>query len=180
MSEKAKNKTAEVINPGLGDIEKVRDILFGKYVADFKQRFDLLEERLEADVEQLKQRLSDKIESMDDQVNKSLERLDQQILREQNSRDSELASMQKVFDDAQASLQHSINLLEDQASQDLAVVKASLEESNQELSDASQAAQTQLANQLEQQKDYLEQDKVGRQSLALLLDEVAIKLRGKD
>jgi len=180
MSEKTKKKTAEIINPGLGDIEKVRDILFGKYVADFKQRFDELEERLEADVEQLKQRLSDKIESMDDQVNKSLERLDKQILSEQNSRDSELNSMQKVFDDAQTALQHSISLLEDQANQDLAAARASLEESHQELVDASQAAQAQLAKQLQQQKEYLEQDKVGRQSLALLLDEVAIKLRGNE
>jgi len=36
-----------------------------------------------------------------------------------------------------------------------------------------------LTKQLEQQKAYLEEDKVGRQSLALMLDEVAIKLRGK-
>ena len=76
MSEKNKRPTAEIINPGLGDIEKVRDILFGKYVSDFQQRFAELEERLEEDVEQLKQRLSDKIDSMDDAVNKSLEALD--------------------------------------------------------------------------------------------------------
>ena len=39
MSENKKRPTAEIITPGLGDIEKVRDILFGKYVASFEQRF---------------------------------------------------------------------------------------------------------------------------------------------
>jgi len=180
MPEKNKKPTAEVINPGLGDIEKVRDILFGKYVADFKQRFAELEERLEEDVEQLKQRLSDKIESMDDAVNQSLERLDQQILREQNNRDNELNLLQKSFNDAEAALKHSINMLEDQGNQDLQAARAALEANHQELIDASQAAQAQLAKQLEQQKTYLEEDKVGRQSLALMLDEVAIKLRGSD
>jgi len=180
MSDKKSKQTAEIINPGLGDIEKVRDILFGKYVADFQQRFAELEERLEDDVEELKQRLSDKIDSMDDEVNRSLERLDQQILHEQNNRDNELNSLQKSFNDAETSLKHSINLLEDQANQDLNSVRLSLEESHQELIDASQAAQRQLGDQLEKQKAYLENDKVGRQSLALLLDEVAIKLRGND
>jgi len=117
MAQKNKRPSAEVINPGLGDIEKVRDILFGKYVADFKQRFAELEERLEDDVEQLKQRLSDKIESMDDAVNQSLEKLDQQILREQNNRDNELNSLQKAFNEAEAALKHSINALEDQVRQ---------------------------------------------------------------
>ena len=180
MSEKKKRPSAEIINPGLGDIEKVRDILFGKYVADFQQRFAELEERLEDDVEQLKQRLSDKIESMDDAVNQSLIRLDQQILSEQNSRDNELNALQKTFNDAEDSLKHSINMLEDQANQDLQAVRASLEVSHQELIDASNAAQAQLANQLEQQRAFLEEDKVGRQSLALMLDEVAIKLRGTE
>ena len=180
MPQKNKKPTAEVINPGLGDIEKVRDILFGKYVADFKQRFAELEERLEDDVEQLKQRLSDKIESMDDAVNQSLERLDQQILREQNNRDNELSSLQKTFNEAEAALNHSINMIEDQGNQDLQNVQASIEQSHQDLIEASQAAQLQLSKQLEQQKAYLEEDKVGRQSLALMLDEVAIKLRGSD
>ena len=180
MSDKNKRPTAEIINPGLGDIEKVRDILFGKYVSDFQHRFTLLEERLEADVEQLKQRLSDKIDSMDEAVNKSLEKLDKQILSEQNSRDAELNSLQDSFRKAEEALQHSINLMEDQANQDLAAVRASLKETHQELIDSSSAARAQLEQQIEKQKLMLEEDKVGRQSLALLFDEVAIKLRGKD
>ena len=178
MSEKRKRPTAEIINPGLGEIEKVRDILFGKYVSDFHERFAILEERLEADVEQLKQRLTDKFDSMDEAVNKSLERLDKQILIEQNNRDSELTSLQGSFNKAEEALKHSISLMEDQANQELASVRASLEESHQDLLDRTLSNQAELTSQLDQQKEELENDKVGRQSLALLLDEVAIKLRG--
>ena len=76
-------------------------------------------------------------------------------------------------------MQQSINLMEDQANQDLAEVRASLEESHQELLDKSLALQAELAAQIETQKQELQEDKVGRQSLALMLDEVAIKLRGR-
>ena len=44
--------------------------------------------------------------------------------------------------------------------------------------DRTLASQAELTSQLDQQKEELQNDKVGRQSLALLLDEVAIKLRG--
>lgn len=180
MSEKKKRPTAEIINPGLGDIEKVRDILFGKYVSDFQERFALLEERLEEDVDQLKQRLMDKFDSMDEAVNKSLERLDKQILVEQNNRDSELALLQQNFSKAEEALKHSINLMEDQANQELIAVRESLKNSHDELMEANTSAQTQLVNQLDKQKQMLEDDKVGRQSLALMFDEVALRLRGKD
>ena len=116
---------------------------------------------------------------MDDAVNKSLEQLDKQILSEQSNRDKELNLLQSRFDTAENALKHSINVMEDQANQDLNSLQESLESSHQELIDASNAAQAQLNRQLDQQKEYLEKDKVSRQTLALMLDEVAIKLRGE-
>ncbi len=178
MSEKKKRPSAEVINPGLGDIEKVRDILFGKYVASFEQRFSELEARLEADVDQLKEKLIDKMSNMDGTVNESLVRLDKQIAEEKSVRDTELHSLQNTLREAEAALQNAIATMEDQANQDLAAVRVSLEESHQDLMDRTLASQAELTSQLDQQKEELQNDKVGRQSLALLLDEVAIKLRG--
>lgn len=178
MSEKKKRPSAEVINPGLGDIEKVRDILFGKYVASFEQRFAELESRLEADVDQLKDKLIDKMGSMDKAVNESLARLDTQIVQETSARDTELLSLQANLRDAESALQHAITSMEDQANQDLAAVRSSLEESLQDLQDRALATQAELTAQIDQQKEDLQHDKVGRQSLALMLDEVALKLRG--
>jgi paraquat-inducible protein B len=178
MPEKNKRPTAEIINPGLGDIEKVRDILFGKYVASFEQRFAELESRLEADVDQLKDKLIEKMSGMDGAVNQSLARLDNQILEEKSARDTELRNLQSTLQDAETALQHAITVMEDQANQDLAAVRAAFEQSHQDLADRASATQTELTAQIDQQKEDLQNDKVGRQSLALMLDEVAIKLRG--
>ena len=178
MSKNEKRPTAEIINPGLGDIEKVRDILFGRYVESFERRFEELEARLEADVDKLKDRLIDKIASMDSAVNESLAKLDQQIDNEKATRDSELNDLQSSLQQAETALQHSISLMEDQASQDFSAVRASMKEGHQELMDKSVALQTELTSQIEQQQSQLEGDKVSRQTLALMLDEVAVKLRG--
>jgi len=99
---------------------------------------------------------------MDEAVNKSLERLDQQILIEQNNRDSELTSLQGSFSKAEEALKHSISLMEDQANQDLVAVRESLKSSHEELMDASNTAQAQLLE------------------LALMFDEVALRLRGTE
>ena len=104
MANKPRRPSAEIITPGLGEIDKVRDILFGKYVADFEHRFAELEARLEADVDTLKQRLVEKIERMDDAVNQSISNLDQQLAGEKKARDSELASLQNMLGEAEKSL----------------------------------------------------------------------------
>lgn len=162
-----KQTTAEIINPGLGDIEKVRDILFGKYVANFEERFAALEERLEADIGQLRQRLSDKIDTMDDVVNQSLKKLDEQIATERQSRDADLHELSATLQEAENKLQHSISLMEDQANQDLQTIRDTINHTREE-----------LAKEAESHKNKLESEKVSRQALALMLDEVAVKLRG--
>lgn len=180
MANKPKRPSADIITPGLGEIDKVRDILFGKYVADFEHRFAELESRLEADVDALKQRLVEKIESMDDAVNQSISNLDKQLAGEKKARDSELTSLQSMLTKAEKTLKHSINVMEDQANQDLSAIRKSIEESQLQLMDQMQAAQKEMTVLIENQKRQLEDDKVGRQSLALMLDEVALRLRGND
>lgn len=177
MGDNNNRKTAEIINPGLGDIEKVRDILFGKYVASFEQRFSDLESRLEADVDQLMKKLVAKLDKMDDKVNQSLAALDKRMAAENSERDTEFGNLQKSLSDAEGALQHSISMMEDQANQDLVEVRKVLEAGQQDLIDQLLTTQKQLAAEIETQKKHFESDKVGRQSLALLLDEVAVKLR---
>jgi hypothetical protein len=116
--------------------------------------------------------------SMDSAVNESLARLDKQILQQKSVRDTELHNLQNTLREAEVALQHAITSIEDQTNQDLAAVRVPLDESHKDLMDRAQATQTELSTQIDQQKEDLQNDKVGRQSLALMLDEVAIKLRG--
>jgi hypothetical protein len=180
MGNSNKRPTAEIINPGLGDIEKVRDILFGKYVTGFEHRFAELESRLEADVDQLKARLAEKAAGMDKVLSRSIERLNQQINSEQSERDQGMSALQETLAKAETNLQHSINLMEDQTVQDLASLKEALKTSQQELLDQVSSVQKELLTRVENEKQELENDKVGRQSLALMLDEVAVRLRSNE
>ena len=70
--------------------------------------------------------------------------------------------------------------MEDQASQELVEMLKTFKANQEELIDQLTVAQKSLMSEITSQKEQLELDKVGRQSLALLLDEMAVKLRSHD
>ena len=156
MAADKKQPTAEMIAPGLGDIEKVRDILFGKQVSNIDVQLAELEARFDASVDKLSKKMTAKIASLDKDMQASLDKLNKNLAEEHQGRSDSLQALQKSLDDAEAALQHSISMMEDQTNQDLKALNASLKSTEQEL----------------------DSDKVGRQSLAVLMDEVASKLRG--
>lgn len=166
MSKEEKRHTAEIINPGLGDIEKVRDILFGKYVANFQQRFEELEKRLEADADKLQTRLVKKIASMDETLKEAIKKIEAHVEASASERDTELVTLNQSVSETETKLQHSISLIEDETSQNLAAMHEQLNALRQEVVDKAVTQQRRL-----------DKDKVSRQALALLLDEVAVKLR---
>lgn len=178
MSEKKKS-SAQIINPGLGDIEKVRDILFGRYVDNFEQRFTELEERLEKDVNTLKDRLTDKINGLDSVVAKAVDDIHEKLASENETRNQVVQETQGMLDKAQTRLQHTISLLEDQSNQDLNALKSNLAEAQNDFLDNLEQVKQELSKQSNDFKEVLNKDKVGRETLALMLDEVAIKLRGQ-
>ena len=116
---------------------------------------------------------------MDVTINESLERLDKLINQEQAKRDIEVAELHKTLDEARQGLQDSISMMEDQANQDLAAVKETLQQNHDDLLDQSKELQKTLSEQLETRAQELHEDKVSRQTLALMLDEVAVRLRSK-
>lgn len=142
MSDKPK-KTAEIINPGLGDIEKVRDILFGKYVQSYEQRFAELESKLEKDVESLKQRLLGKMEK------------------------------------AENSLSTLVQSVEDQANQELTEIKMHMQDTYKEFADSVSDLREELSATAKKENKRLDSEKLDREVLALLLDEVSLRLRNQ-
>ncbi len=145
-----------------------------------EQRFDALEARLEADFEAVKQRLLAKMAKLDQTVTESIDALNQRITAEHRRRDQEFKVLQDKITQAELGLNDAIAKMEDQAHQDLAEVRLSLEESHNDLLEQTASTQAELTSRLEKQKEELQTDKVGRQALAKMLDEVALKLRGAE
>ena len=185
----AAGRDCSEVNTGMSDQDKQLNVNFNELGArdsgvstnqrgGVDQRFGELEARLEADFNALKQRLLAKMANLDQTVTESIDALNQRITAEHHRRDHELKVLQDKIVQAEASLNDAIVKMEDQAHQDLAEVRLSLEESHNDLLEQTASTQAELTSRLERQKEELQTDKVGRQALATMLDEVALKLRG--
>jgi len=80
-----KKKSAEIIDPGLGELDKVRNILFGREAKANEDRFQVLENSLKQAINELQQNMENRFHHMEQQLN-----------------DKE-ARLQSLHDDAEAS-----------------------------------------------------------------------------
>jgi len=151
MSEKAKKHTAEIIDPGLGELDKVRNILFGRQEKAYEERFAEVETRLNKMISELNQNIESRINEIENMFNEF----------EQN--------LKLKMQDAEAS-----------SSQEISEVRTDIENLNSSL--VTDLAQTkgELRSELKSVSSKLSSDKTDRESLAMLFDEMSMRLRNND
>ncbi|HAU68889.1 MAG: hypothetical protein P8I38_05965 [Arenicella sp.] len=149
-----KKKSADIINPGLGDIEKVREILFGKNVKQLEVRLSELEQHIESQAELLNTRIDEKFAA-----------LDQKLQSEGEQRSEVIKQMEVDVNELDKGLRHTLNEVEVETSDRIKSLQSTFNE-----------AQEALATELRAVEKGLGEDKLSKQSLAVLLNELALKL----
>jgi len=159
-----------------GNVEQIREILFGGQMRDYEQRFASLEERLTRNVEQISQNFENRLEKLDQFANQEFgkfseliaqERAAREQSRDQGSRDLEEASRKAEtrFAELQESLAKEANDLQQQ-----------LKDHIEELSSMIHDTEEQLSKSLAAETQKLTDSSVRRDDLAALLNDIAQRL----
>jgi len=146
-----KKKSAEIIDPGLGELDKVRNILFGREAKANEDRFQVLENSLKQAINELQQNMENRFHHMEQQLNDKEARL-------QSLHDDAEASNGQSFSDVRKDLDNMAAAFGTDLAQAKAELRAALDQSSTKLSD----------------------DKTDRKALAMMFDEMSIRLRGED
>src|SRR5271170_4652156 len=85
--------------PGAGNIDKIRDILFGSNMRDYEQRFSRLEEALKKESSDLRDTTRRHLESLEAFVHKELAALEVRLNAERDERSAGAASILKKIGD---------------------------------------------------------------------------------
>ena len=149
-----KKKSADIINPGLGDIEKVREILFGKNIKQLEVRLNELEQHIESQASALSKKIDEKFAA-----------LDQKLHSEGEQRSDLIRQMEDDVSELDKGLRHTLSEIEVETSERIKSLQSTLNE-----------AQEALAGELRAVEKNLGDDKLSKQSLAVLLNELALKL----
>lgn len=180
MARKPKSKTStEVDSAGdvEGNVDKIRDILFGGQMRDYDQRFGELEKRLNKSIEQLTRDLDKRVERMDAFTRREIDKLSEQLKTEKKERVADAkgnaGELQEFADQVEAWFAEADEQLTNE-SKDL---RNSIHDQNEALSALIRETRNELSDALSVESRTLADSKLAREDLAGLLTEVALRLK---
>jgi len=161
---------------GAGNLDKVRDILFGGQMRDYERRFVRLDERLAQETAELKEEVRRRLSALEQFVKQETESLAERIRAEQEERSDatkelsrEARDNAKTFEKKAAQLDDSIGKVQRESRQQVL-------ELQQRMSDDLASRIQDVLARLSRESAELRADKTDRATLAALLTEMAMRL----
>ncbi len=160
-----------------GNLEKVRDILFGTQSREFEERCNLLEKRLLQESTDLKEQLTRSLDDIKTYVNQEVSRLTSQIQQEQAGRSHSLEDIGQVIKTLGSQLESRLSGLHDQTATQHHMLEEQLTQQKADLTEHQQQALADIQTRFQDAVKELKADKTDRAVLAEMLMDVALRLK---
>ncbi|HTW22720.1 MAG TPA: hypothetical protein VMD78_03930 [Candidatus Baltobacteraceae bacterium] len=161
------------------NVDKIRDILFGSQMRDYDKRFMRLEERLAKASDALRDDLKRRFDSLEAFVQQEIESLHQRLRTEKSERVETLAELTRETRDTSRAIEHRLSQLDEHLVAAQGDLRARILDQSKTLLNEIQHAHNQMESALEREAATLRSDKTDRATLADLLTEMALRLRGE-
>lgn len=164
----------------LGNIDQIRDILFGDRSREYDRRFNQLEseltslkQNLTADIESLRSVFIKDLRTAIDAFEKKLQYVNASLDEEANDLRNQIATLETRLSSnltvAEKSLKVQVNGLQEEVT-----------ETRQRLDAETHALRAQILHELNQRSQQLESDKMSRADLAEILFDVCMQVKGNE
>jgi gas vesicle protein len=161
---------------GVGNIDKVRDILFGGQMRDYERRFAKLEERLARDTAEMKDEVKKRLAALTDFVKGESESLASRIKTEHDERTDAAKELSRELREAAKAAEKKAGQLDDQITRAQRELRQQLLDLNKQLTDEIGRKADEVLARLARESHELRVDKADRATIAALLQEVALRL----
>ncbi|HLK20950.1 MAG TPA: hypothetical protein VKT81_18490 [Bryobacteraceae bacterium] len=161
---------------GSGNIDKIRDILFGAHMRDYEQRFARLEEALRKESLDIRDTTRRHLEALEAFVHKELAALDARLNTERAERSEGHSRLAADHASSTSSIYRKIGEVESQEAHAKREIRNDLLQQSKELTDAIRAKGEELVALLERRSQELQHAKTDRAALASLFSEVSLRL----
>ncbi|MDD3471687.1 MAG: hypothetical protein PHS86_02800 [Syntrophaceae bacterium] len=164
---------------GTGNVEKIRDILFGTQMREYEKRFVRLEDRMQKEVNGLKDELFKNFESLEKYMKKEFELLNERLEKEQDDRGSALRKLNEELKETSSNIERKILQTEDKLNRRSRELHEQILEQSKSLSDEIRQKHDAISELLDKEAQELRTDKVERADLSELMMEMAMRLSNK-
>lgn len=179
MAKKAGTKQTPTTQGEVEDenVDKIRDILFGGQMRDYEKRFADMEKRLTTHVERLSVDFDKRIERLNNFTKREVDKLSEQIRAERKDRISDDKQSAKELKDYSQQVETWFGEVEEQLDAETKDLRTALHDQNEDLSALVRETRNDLNESLTDETRELADVKLGREDLAGLLSEVALRLQ---
>ena len=175
---KAGNGGAEAMAAGGGNLEKIREILFGAQVHDFEKRFTRLEEKLLKETADSRAETKKRFDAMEAFIRKEIESLVDRVKTEQGERSDALKEISRDLRDTAKNLEKKLVQLDEQTTKGQRELRQQILDQSKSLGDEIRNRVKESAAVLTRELRELRAEKTDRSALAGLFTEAAMRLSG--
>ena len=164
---------------GGGNLDKVRDILFGGQMRDYEKRFNRLEDRLIKECSSIRDDIKKRLDSLEMYVKQEVESLNEGLTTEQAQRDDATKEVSQELRDSTKSLEKKIGQLDEQSNQRQRELRQQILEQSKSLDDDMRQKYESILGVIDREVQELRTDKTDRSTLAALLTQIAMQLNNE-
>ncbi len=169
-----KNAPSEIQEDG--NIDKIRDILFGSQARDFDRRFSRLEERLIKDVADMRDENRKKLDTLEDFIKNEVKSLTDRLVSEQNSRIDATKDLSNDLKELSHNLDKKVTQINDQSAKSESDLRQQMLTQSKNLSEEIQKRHNDALDKLERESSEIREDKADRTAIANIFTEMAMRL----
>lgn len=172
--------TKEEMRERLGNIDQIRDIIFGPQLREYDNRFDkiesdisLLQQEMRDRIDQVKTVLSTEIRSAADSVEKKVKSLNL-------TTQEEIADLRQQLDRITKKFSNTIESLDEAIDNQTNSIRDELNQARTKLQDEVRVLRGQVFEELERRFSMMREDKLSKDDMAEFFFEIGMRMKGNE
>lgn len=171
-----KNNAEITANAETGNVDKIREILFGGQMRDYDKRFSRLEERLLKESNDLREGNRRSLEALETFVKNEFASLANRLQMEQQSREGSDQNLSRELQEAVRSVEGKLTQFQNQTTETQRDLRQQLLDQSKSLNEEIRRKHDELSTTIEREVADLSHEKTDRSSLSALFTELALRL----
>jgi len=167
------------VEPDIGNIDKIREILFGGQMRDYDRRFSRVEEQLIKESLELREDTRKRFEALEAFVKAEFAALTDRLQAEHRNRDDAVSGLWRGINESSQALSTKLGEAQEQTARAHSELRQQILSQSQDLSDEMRRKQDEITALIQREVADLNHGKTDRSSLATLLTEMAMRLNNE-
>ena len=161
-----------------GNVDKIREIIFGGHMRDYDQRFLRLEARLVKDGADLREETKRRFDVLEMFIKREFEALAERLQIEQRHREEQVQGLSRTLTETGQALEGKLVQLDEHSARAQRDLRQQILDQSRSLSEEIHRKHAEMTTAVEREVANLNQDKPSRSHLASMFSELAARLNG--